>query len=226
MLITRSWAKAGALTALAVVWFFFFDTFRNDISGLHLRGGCGARALDRAVRRRGGRHRAYAPRPRHRGARARRRSRRPHPPARAEGRELPAQAPRGEDLRCAALGGRPAAGARVGHEAARHLRDHPGRLRARGRPQALLPLRQPRPSRPVEASRVHDLRTTRAARTPTASRTSRPSSTWATSTAWQRSSGKKSQDVRPAEDADGGQPHLPAGEVSSAIATSIRTATR
>src|SRR3954451_7000030 len=27
MLITRSWAKAGALTALAVLWFFFFDTY-------------------------------------------------------------------------------------------------------------------------------------------------------------------------------------------------------
>ena len=39
MLVTRSWAKAGALTALAVVWFFFYATFGNDISGLHLRGG-------------------------------------------------------------------------------------------------------------------------------------------------------------------------------------------
>jgi hypothetical protein len=39
MLITRSWAKAGALTALAVVWFFFYATFRNDISGLHIHGG-------------------------------------------------------------------------------------------------------------------------------------------------------------------------------------------
>src|SRR3954467_14873403 len=39
MLVARSWAKAGALTALAVVWFFFYATFRNDISGLHLRGG-------------------------------------------------------------------------------------------------------------------------------------------------------------------------------------------
>jgi hypothetical protein len=38
-LITRSWAKAGALTALAVLWFFFYATFRNDTSGLHLSGG-------------------------------------------------------------------------------------------------------------------------------------------------------------------------------------------
>ncbi len=27
MLVTKSWTKAGALTALAVVWFFYFDTF-------------------------------------------------------------------------------------------------------------------------------------------------------------------------------------------------------
>ena len=52
MLITRSWAKAGALTALAVVWFFYWD----DISGLTSP----LVALDRAVRRRGGRHRACA----------------------------------------------------------------------------------------------------------------------------------------------------------------------
>src|SRR5690348_9480530 len=38
-LITSSWAKAGALTALAVLWFFFYATFRNDTSGLHLSGG-------------------------------------------------------------------------------------------------------------------------------------------------------------------------------------------
>lgn len=36
MLVTRRWTKAGALTALAVVWFFFFDAFKDDISGLHL----------------------------------------------------------------------------------------------------------------------------------------------------------------------------------------------
>lgn len=36
MVVTRSWTKAGALTALAVVWFFYFDTFKGDISGLHL----------------------------------------------------------------------------------------------------------------------------------------------------------------------------------------------
>jgi hypothetical protein len=39
MLLTRNWTKAGALTALAVVWFFYFDTFSEDISGLHLSGG-------------------------------------------------------------------------------------------------------------------------------------------------------------------------------------------
>jgi hypothetical protein len=39
MLITRRWAKAGALTALGVLWFFFYATFRNDTSGLHLSGG-------------------------------------------------------------------------------------------------------------------------------------------------------------------------------------------
>jgi hypothetical protein len=39
MLVTKSWTKAGALTALAVVWFFYFDTFKGDISGLHLGDG-------------------------------------------------------------------------------------------------------------------------------------------------------------------------------------------
>jgi hypothetical protein len=38
-LVTKSWTKAGALTALAVVWFFYFDTFKGDISGLHLADG-------------------------------------------------------------------------------------------------------------------------------------------------------------------------------------------
>jgi hypothetical protein len=62
MLVTRSWAKAGALTALAVVWFFFFDTFKGDISGLHLSDGwvlvlwvvlCAVAALALARARRG-----------------------------------------------------------------------------------------------------------------------------------------------------------------------------
>jgi hypothetical protein len=39
MLVFRSWTKAGALTALAVVAFFYYDTFKGDISGLHLAGG-------------------------------------------------------------------------------------------------------------------------------------------------------------------------------------------
>jgi hypothetical protein len=39
MVVTKSWTKAGALTALAVLWFFYFETFRGDISGLHLDGG-------------------------------------------------------------------------------------------------------------------------------------------------------------------------------------------
>jgi hypothetical protein len=39
MLIFRRWDKAGALTALAVLAFFYFDTFRKDIAGLHLSGG-------------------------------------------------------------------------------------------------------------------------------------------------------------------------------------------
>jgi hypothetical protein len=39
MLSFRSWTKAGALTALAVVAFFYFDTFKGDISGLNLSGG-------------------------------------------------------------------------------------------------------------------------------------------------------------------------------------------
>src|SRR4051812_37755868 len=39
VLVTRTWAKAGALTALAVFWFFSFDTFKSAISGLHLSGG-------------------------------------------------------------------------------------------------------------------------------------------------------------------------------------------
>src|SRR3954451_25351854 len=39
MLVTKSWAKAGTLTALAVVWFFYFDTFKGDVSGLHLSAG-------------------------------------------------------------------------------------------------------------------------------------------------------------------------------------------
>jgi hypothetical protein len=39
MLVFRSWTKAGALTALAVVAFFYYDTFRGDISGLHLADG-------------------------------------------------------------------------------------------------------------------------------------------------------------------------------------------
>src|SRR3954454_18921163 len=39
VLVTRSWAKAGALTALAVFWFFSFDTFKSAVSGLHLSGG-------------------------------------------------------------------------------------------------------------------------------------------------------------------------------------------
>ena len=39
MLVFRSWTKAGALTALAVVAFFYYDTFKGDISGLHLADG-------------------------------------------------------------------------------------------------------------------------------------------------------------------------------------------
>jgi hypothetical protein len=39
MLVFRSWTKAGALTALAVVAFFYYDTFKGDISGLHLSNG-------------------------------------------------------------------------------------------------------------------------------------------------------------------------------------------
>ena len=36
LLVTRSWTTAGVLTALAVLWFFYFDTFKDDISGLGL----------------------------------------------------------------------------------------------------------------------------------------------------------------------------------------------
>jgi hypothetical protein len=39
VLVTKSWTKTGALTALAVGWFFYFDTFKGDIAGLHLGGG-------------------------------------------------------------------------------------------------------------------------------------------------------------------------------------------
>src|SRR3954467_1136085 len=39
VLVTRSWAKAGALTALAVFWFFSFEAFKSAISGLRLSGG-------------------------------------------------------------------------------------------------------------------------------------------------------------------------------------------
>lgn len=39
MLIFRSWTKAGVLTAVAVLAFFYYDTFKGDISGLHLADG-------------------------------------------------------------------------------------------------------------------------------------------------------------------------------------------
>ena len=39
MLAFRDWAKAGTLTALAVVAFFYYDTFKSDISGWHLSLG-------------------------------------------------------------------------------------------------------------------------------------------------------------------------------------------
>jgi hypothetical protein len=39
MVVFRCWTKAGALTALAVVAFFYYDTFKGDISGLHLSDG-------------------------------------------------------------------------------------------------------------------------------------------------------------------------------------------
>src|SRR2546421_6990687 len=39
MLIFRSWPKAGALTALIVVAFFYYGTFRGDVSGLNLADG-------------------------------------------------------------------------------------------------------------------------------------------------------------------------------------------
>jgi hypothetical protein len=62
VLLTRSWTKAGALTALAVVWFFYWDTFQGDVSGLHLGGGfavaawtlaCAAAAVALTLTRRG-----------------------------------------------------------------------------------------------------------------------------------------------------------------------------
>src|SRR3954447_9726801 len=31
LLVTRSWAKAGALTALAVVWFFYWDVYHLSL---------------------------------------------------------------------------------------------------------------------------------------------------------------------------------------------------
>ncbi|MFN2616627.1 MAG: hypothetical protein ABR581_05815 [Thermoleophilaceae bacterium] len=62
VLVTRSWTKAGALTALVVVWFFYWDTFKHDLSGLHLSGGltlalwlvlCATAAVAIALARRG-----------------------------------------------------------------------------------------------------------------------------------------------------------------------------
>jgi hypothetical protein len=39
MLVFKSWTKAGALTALAVLAFFYFDTFKGDVSALNLANG-------------------------------------------------------------------------------------------------------------------------------------------------------------------------------------------
>jgi hypothetical protein len=39
LLATRSCSKAGGLTALAALWFFYFDTFKHDIAELHVGGG-------------------------------------------------------------------------------------------------------------------------------------------------------------------------------------------
>jgi hypothetical protein len=39
LLVFKSWTKAGALTALVVVAFFYFGTFKGDISGLSLSDG-------------------------------------------------------------------------------------------------------------------------------------------------------------------------------------------
>jgi hypothetical protein len=39
MLVFRSWTRAGTLTALAVLAFFYFDTFKGDMSGLQLADG-------------------------------------------------------------------------------------------------------------------------------------------------------------------------------------------
>jgi hypothetical protein len=39
LLVFRSWERAAALTALATLFFFYFDTFKHDIRGLHLSAG-------------------------------------------------------------------------------------------------------------------------------------------------------------------------------------------
>jgi hypothetical protein len=38
-LLLRSVTKAGVLTALSVIWFFYWSTFKSDVSGLHLSDG-------------------------------------------------------------------------------------------------------------------------------------------------------------------------------------------
>ena len=196
MLTTRSWAKAGALTALAVLWFFFYATFRNDTSGLHLSGGvavvlwtvvCAAAAVALARTPRGLGNLVLGV-----GVAALVLTLSPalkiasfqhrHPAVKTSDARLWAADPLPPPASAAK---RPDIYVLIPDDYARAdvLRRYFHHDNA--------------PSRPSSDGAGSRSRTTRAARTPTASRTSPRRSTWATSTAWQPSSGRSRRTFGP-----------------------------